>query len=93
MPVTQKLIVQCKSLLEGDEAEEICKVACTGCGLCATDAAEGLIEMVNGLAVIDYTKNDLAEPKALERCPTNAIVWVEGQQFADMPQPIRSEVA
>jgi Na+-translocating ferredoxin:NAD+ oxidoreductase RNF subunit RnfB len=93
MPVTQNLIVQCKSLLEGDEAEEICKVACTGCGLCATDAAEGLIEMVDGLAVIDYTKNDLAEPKALERCPTGAIVWVEGQQFADMPQPIRSEVA
>jgi ferredoxin len=93
MPVTQKLIVQCKSLLEGDEAEEICKVACTGCGLCATDAAPGLIEMKDGLAVIDYSKNELADLKAIERCPTNAIVWVEGQQFADMPQPIRSEVA
>jgi Na+-translocating ferredoxin:NAD+ oxidoreductase RNF subunit RnfB len=93
MPVTQKLIVQCKSLLEGDEAEEICKVACTGCGLCVTDAAPGLIEIRNGLAIIDYEKNDLAEPKAIERCPTGAIVWVEGQQFADMPQPIRSEVA
>jgi Na+-translocating ferredoxin:NAD+ oxidoreductase RNF subunit RnfB len=93
MPVTHKLIVQCKSLLEGDEAEEICKVACTACGLCATDAAAGLIEMKNGLAVIDYSKNELADLKAIERCPTNAIVWVEGQQFADMPQPIRSEVA
>ncbi|NIN73458.1 MAG: Fe-S cluster protein [Gemmatimonadetes bacterium] len=93
MPITHKLIVQCKSLLEGDEAEEICKVACTGCGLCATDAAAGLIEMKNGLAVIDYSKNELADLKAIERCPTNAIVWVEGQQFADMPQPIRSEVA
>jgi len=93
MPVTHKLIVQCKSLLEGDEAEEICKVACTGCGLCAQDAAPGLIEMKNGLAVIDYSKNELADPKATERCPTGAIVWVEGQQFADMPQPIRSEVA
>jgi electron transport complex protein RnfB len=93
MPVTHKLIVQCKSLLEGDEAEEICKVACTGCGLCAIDAAPGLIEIKNGLAVIDYSKNELADLKAIERCPTNAIVWVEGQQFADMPQPIRSEVA
>jgi Na+-translocating ferredoxin:NAD+ oxidoreductase RNF subunit RnfB len=93
MPVTHKLIVQCKSLLEGDEAEEICKVACTGCGLCATDAAPGLIEIKNGLAVIDYSKNELADLKAIERCPTDAIVWVEGQQFADMPQPIRSEVA
>lgn len=93
MPEIQKLIVQCKSLLEGDEAEEICKVVCNGCGLCAIDATPGLIEMVNGLAVIDYSKNELADPKATERCPTGAIVWVEGQQFADMPQPIRSEVA
>jgi Na+-translocating ferredoxin:NAD+ oxidoreductase RNF subunit RnfB len=93
MPVTQTLIVQCKSLIEGDEAEEICRVACTGCGLCATDAAPGLIEIKSGLAVIDYSKNELADIKAIERCPTSAIVWVEGQQFADMPQPLRSEVA
>ena len=93
MPVTQRLIVQCKSLLEGDVAEEICRVACTGCGLCASDAAPGLIEIVNGLAAVDYGNNELANPRAIERCPTGAIVWVEGQQFADMPQPERSEVA
>ncbi len=93
MPIDQKLIVQCKSLLEGDEAEELCRVACTGCGLCATDAAPGLIEMRNGLAVIDYSKNQLADPVATSRCPTSAIVWIEKQQFADKPQPARSEVA
>ena len=93
MPMDRKLIVQCKSLLEGDEAEEVCRVACTGCGLCAVDAAPGLIQMVNGLAEIDYSKNELADLKAIQRCPTGAIVWVEGQQFADMPQPVRSEVA
>jgi Na+-translocating ferredoxin:NAD+ oxidoreductase RNF subunit RnfB len=93
MPVTHKLIVQCKSELEGEEAEEVCKVACTGCGICVQDAAPGLIEIRNGLAVIDYSENDLADPKATLRCPTGAIVWVEGQQFADMPEPIRSEVA
>jgi len=93
MPVAQRLIVQCKSLLEGDVAEEICRVACTGCGLCVSDAAPGLIEIVNGLAAVDYDNNELADPRATERCPTGAIVWVEGQQFADMPQPVRSEVA
>jgi len=93
MPLDQKLIVQCKSLLEGDEAEALCKVACNGCGLCASDAAPGLIEIKNGLAVIDYSKNELADPKATERCPTGAIVWVEGLQFAEMLQPARSEVA
>jgi len=33
--------------------------------------------------VIDYEKNALADPGAISRCPTNAIVWVEGQQFAE----------
>ena len=93
MPIDHKLIVQCKILLEGDEAEELCKVACTGCGLCVTDAAPGLIEMVNGLAVINYDLNELADPKATARCPTGAIVWLEGQQFVSEPQPAESEAA
>mgnify|MGYP000532488312 CR=1 FL=1 len=33
--------------------------------------------------IVEYEKNELADPKAIERCPTGAIVWVEGQQFAD----------
>jgi len=80
MPVEQMLIVQCKNLLEGDEAEAVCQVACTGCGKCALDAAPGLIAMVDGLAVIDYSKNSLATPAATARCPTGAIVWVDGAQ-------------
>ncbi len=80
MPVEQRLIVQCKSLLEGEAAERLCRVACNGCGKCALDAAPGLIEIRNGLAVVDYAKNDLASPAATVRCPTGAIVWVEGAQ-------------
>ena len=80
MPVEQKLIVQCRSLIEGDAAQKLCAAACTGCGRCAADAAPGLIQIVNGLAVIDYSKNSLASPAAITRCPTNAIVWVEGMQ-------------
>jgi hypothetical protein len=37
--------------------------------------------MSNGLAVIDYDKNDLATPEATTRCPTGAITWVDGGQF------------
>lgn len=80
MPVEQKLIVQCKSLLEGEAAEAACAVACNACARCVADAAPGLIEMVDGLAVIDYEKNDLADPSATSRCPTGAIAWVEGEQ-------------
>jgi len=80
MPLEQKLIVQCRNLLEGDDATSACAVACNACGRCAADAAPGLIAMVNGLAVIDYTRNALATPDAIRRCPTGAIVWVEGAQ-------------
>jgi Na+-translocating ferredoxin:NAD+ oxidoreductase subunit B len=81
MPTEQKLVVQCRSLLEGAAADALCAAACNGCGRCAADAAPGLIRMQNGLAVIDYSKNALADPSATRRCPTNAIVWVEGMQF------------
>ncbi|HVL68321.1 MAG TPA: (Fe-S)-binding protein [Vicinamibacterales bacterium] len=81
MPAEQKLIVQCRSLLEGSAADALCAAACNACGRCAVDAAPGLIQMKNGLAVIDYSKNALADPSATRRCPTNAIVWVEGMQF------------
>lgn len=94
MPIDHKLIVQCKSLLEGEDAEALCSVACTGCGLCVQDAAPGLIKIENNLAVIDYEKAELADLKATERCPTDAIVWVEGAQFASLkPQPVGSEAA
>lgn len=91
MPVSQRLIVQCKSALEGDEALAVCRVACTACGKCAQDAAPGLIRMERGLAVIDYARNELAAPKATSRCPTGAIQWVDGAQaFGRLPKPAES---
>jgi len=87
LPLDHKLLVQCKSEVEGDEAEALCRVACTGCGKCALDAAPGLIEIVRGLAVVDYERNELATPKATERCPTGAIAWVEGAQLAATSDP------
>jgi electron transport complex protein RnfB len=79
----EKLIVQCMSLLEGEEATELCEVACNACGRCALDAATGVVEMKNGLAVVNYELNETAGPEAIERCPTGAIAWVEGPQFAE----------
>jgi len=81
MPINRHLLVQCKSLLEGDEALELCKVACTGCGRCAADAPEGLITMKNNLPVINTDKLDQETELAVLRCPTNSIVWLEKQQF------------
>jgi RnfABCDGE-type electron transport complex B subunit len=83
MPVTQKLIVQCKSLLEGDLAKSKCSVACTACVRCVADSAPGVISIQNNLAVVNYELNNLTSPAATRRCPTDSIVWLEGEaQFA-----------
>lgn len=82
MPLEHRLIVQCRSLLEGDAATAVCSVACNACGRCVQDAVPGVISMRSGLAVIDYEQIEKATPAATSRCPTGAIVWVDGQQFA-----------
>ncbi len=87
MPREHKLLVQCRNLLEGDAATAWCRVACNACGRCAADAP-GLITMRDGLAVVDYDRNALATPAATARCPTGAIVWVEGTQFPGATRPL-----
>ena len=76
-PISRRLWVACKNLDNADESEAECEVTCNACGRCAADAPEGLITIQNNLAVIDYTKNDLASREAIERCPTGAIIWFD----------------
>ncbi len=84
-PLGHNLIVQCSAPLAADEARRICKVVCDACGRCAQDAAGGLIHMENNLPVVDYSAGGPAAPEATWRCPTGAIQWVVGGQFADDP--------
>ncbi len=79
--VTHKLWVACRNENDGDAAEAACEVACTACGRCVVDAAPGLIHLERNLAVIDYEKNSGAKQEAIERCPTGAIVWLEGERI------------
>lgn len=80
--VSRRLWVACSNQEFGDEAESQCEVICTACERCAQDSPEGLIEISNNLARVDYAKNALASKVAIERCPTGAIVWLEkGGQF------------
>jgi Na+-translocating ferredoxin:NAD+ oxidoreductase RNF subunit RnfB len=81
-PVDRHLLVQCRNLVSGDEALEECRVACTACGKCVMDAAPGLISVASGVAAVDYRLNDMADAAAIARCPTGAIVWLRGAQFA-----------
>lgn len=84
-PLDAGLLVQCRNLIAGDDVLEQCTVACTACGKCVQDAAEGLISVATGVAVMDYNKIALAEPRAVERCPTGAILWLTGAQFVRTP--------
>lgn len=76
-PISHHLWVACKNRADGDTAELQCEVACTACGKCVADAPAGLMRLERELAVIDYSKNALANPQIIERCPTGAIVWLE----------------
>ena len=85
LPADTHLLVQCKNLLGGDEALDQCKVACTACGKCVQDAADGLISVASGVAVVNYDFDAQADRNAVTRCPTGAIVWMNGTQFAREP--------
>ncbi len=91
-PVDHQLLVQCRNLVAGDEALSSCQVACTACGKCVLDAAPGLISVLSGVAVIDYARISEAEERAVARCPTGAIVWLQGAQFARRSTPLSSSV-
>lgn len=94
LPVSHHLLVQCRNLVAGDDVLADCKVACTACGRCVQDAAPGLISVASGVAVIDYERIALEDVRAIERCPTGAIVWLEGAQFVASGRPMaRSAVA
>lgn len=76
-PVSRQLWVACKNQADGDTAEAACEVACTACGKCVADGSPKLMKLENNLATINYNRNDLAERRIVDRCPTGAIVWFE----------------
>lgn len=74
-PADRRLWVACRNPEAGNGLVDSCAVACTACGKCAFDAP-GAVTMAGNLPLIDPTA---APPEAaIERCPTGAIVWMEG---------------
>lgn len=93
-PVSHRLWVACKNQEFGAAAENACEVACTACERCVMDAPEGLVQISNNLATVDYGKNALASRIAIERCPTGAIVWLDDQGMSkgrDAKKVVRKE--
>jgi electron transport complex protein RnfB len=76
-PVSRKLWVACKNQADGETAEAACEVACTACGRCVADSQPDVMKLVNNLAIVNYELNAKASRRAIDRCPTGAIVWFE----------------
>ncbi len=85
-PVNEHLFVQCSAPLEGDAILSLCSAACDSCSRCASDSNPGLIEMVDGLPVVDYSSGAEESPDATWRCSTEAIIWLDGGQFDQQNQ-------
>ncbi len=81
LPLQQHLLVQCRSLMAGDGILAECSVGCTACGKCVLDAPRGMISIDSGVAVVDPSGAAAADRAAIRRCPTGAIVWIDGPQL------------
>jgi electron transport complex protein RnfB len=75
-PVDSPLWVACASREHGDAVLEHCAVGCTACERCVVDDREGVLSMHDNLPRVDASR-PARERRAIERCPTGAILWVD----------------
>ena len=54
-------------------------------GVAITVISGVAFSIASGVAVVNYDFIALADRKAVDRCPTGAIVWLDGAQFARQP--------
>jgi len=72
-PLSQNVLVFCRSEDRGPTARKVCKNACIVCGICVR-ACPDAIALENNLAVItDHKKIDPEKIPEIEKCPTGAI--------------------
>jgi Na+-translocating ferredoxin:NAD+ oxidoreductase RNF subunit RnfB len=91
-PVSHRLWVACRNREVGEASEDECDVICTACGRCALDSPDGLITIIDNLAMIDYSENAVASRVAIARCPTGAIVWLEADGTASKGRDARQVI-
>jgi len=79
-PISQNIIVFCRSLDGGAAAKKACKNACISCGICVRACPEAIV-LENNLAVIkDYNNIDPEKIPAIEKCPTDAIGRIKKEE-------------
>jgi len=87
LPLSQHLLVQCRAPLAAEAARRICSAACDACERCVADAP-GLLRMRDNLPELIPGSSAIPDPRATFRCPTGAIRWVVGGQYAEDGAPV-----
>lgn len=73
VPYEQHVFVRCSSHDKGKDVKAVCSVGCIGCGICKKNCEHDAIDVVDNLAVIDYSKCTNCGT-CVEKCPTKALV-------------------
>jgi len=81
VPKGRKMHVLCSNHYSPKEIKKICKVGCTGCGVCSKKFKDACIKIDDFLAVIDY-QNQVELVDQAQACPVESIIDLERYQLA-----------
>ena len=72
-PISQEILVFCRSKDRGPVARKACKNACIACGICSRACPEAIIIEDNLAKIIDVKKIPPEKILEIEKCPTASI--------------------
>jgi electron transport complex protein RnfB len=72
-PLSQNILVYCRSKDRGAVSRKACKNACIACGICSRACPEAIVIEDNLAVITDYKKIDPEKIPAIEKCPTLSI--------------------
>jgi len=72
-PLSQNILVFCRSEDRGPTARKVCKNACIACGICVRACPDAIVLEKNLAVITDYKKIDPEKIPEIEKCPTDSI--------------------
>lgn len=72
-PLSQNILVFCRSRDKGASSRKFCKNACIACGICVRACPDGIVLEDNLAVIADYSKIKPEHLPGIEKCPTDAI--------------------
>ncbi len=72
-PLSQNILVFCRSEDRGPTARKVCKNACIACGICVRACPDAIVLEKNLAVITDHKIIDPAKIPEIEKCPTNSI--------------------